>query len=172
MQAIRQQYDSYGIDQYYQNHSDNYLNPHTESVIECINVLYEENRHRTVFDFACGDGLISKWIGTRSTVIGCDAYMHKRYKQETNNPCYNLSFNDFINFDNKITDMFDLSAISYAIDLIPNDICPMVLYRLALISKELIVIRPNNHIISSPYWELVDYIRKDKSKATLYKSLI
>lgn len=170
MTSIREQYDVLGIDQYYLNHSDDYTNPHERDVVECLAQCYDENRHKAVFDFACGDGLVSKWIGDLSYIVGNDCYMKDRYINETGNKCYDCSFFDFINFNNTIEEKFDLTVISYALDLCNIDILPTLLYRLALISKELMIIRPNKHLIQSPYWSLSNTHTNRKSKASMYIS--
>lgn len=172
MTSIRENYDSLGVDNYYLNHSNEYSNPHSQSVIDCMEQLYDDKRHLTVLDFACGDGLVSKWIGNRSSIIGCDAFLYERYIQETGNNCLTYSFNDFINFNNNLNYHFDLTVISYALDLCDSSIRPMLLYRLSLISNELLIIRPNKHLIDSPYWTLEKTLHLGKSKASIYVSTI
>ena len=170
MTSIREQYDAVGIDQYYLKYGNEYSNPHERDVVSCLKSLYNENRHKAVFDFACGDGLVSKWIGQRSYIVGNDCYMKERYVNETGNKCYGYSFKEFINFNNSFEERFDLTVISYALDLCDKDIVPMLLYRLSLISNELIIIRPNNHLIDSPYWTLSNTHTNRKSKASMYIS--
>lgn len=172
MISIRQQYDSIGIQEYYSKHSNDYSNPHYSDVISCLEYHYNKNRHVAVFDFACGDGLVSKWIGNNSYIIGNDCYLKDRYMRETGNGCYGYSFNDFIKFSNAINESFDLTIISYALDLCDKEIVPMLLYRLALISNELLIIRPNKHLLSSPYWLLTDTNKIGKSNSSLYKSTL
>lgn len=166
--SIRIRYEEVGVDAYYQVSGEDYYNPHEASVKNCLRYFYNTKEHENVFDFACGDGLATKWIGNRSNVIGCDGYLHNRYRKETKRFCYSLKFDEFCDFDNVVDDNFDLTILSYGIDLIEKSYIQTVLYRLALISKELLVIRPNNHIIKSPFWSLKGTYKDGKAKASMY----
>ena len=170
MHSIRNQYEEFGVDNYYLEHGDEYQNPHAQDVIKCLRYFYCKEKYRKILDFACGDGLVSKWIGKRSEVVGCDGYLQERYKRETGNRCYNHTFQDICNFNNFIENNFDLIVFSYAIDLVDRNYINQLLYRLSTISTEMLVIRPNKHIISEDFWNIKTVVREGKSVGTLYES--
>lgn len=171
MSAIRDKYEQCGVSNYYLEHGGEYENPHAQDVIKCLRYFYSKEKHMKVLDFACGDGLVSKWIGKRSEIVGCDGYLHERYIKETGNKCHKHTFQDICDFNNFIENNFDLIVFSYAIDLVGGSYIQQLLYRLSTISKEMLVIRPNKHIINSPFWSIKETYNAEKSKSALYISL-
>ena len=131
---------------------------------------FDMNKHKKILDLACGDGLITKWIGNKSDVIGSDGYLHERYTRETCKKCYPYTFANICDFNNSIDNNFDLIVFSYAIDLVEDSYIQQLLYRLSLLSKELLIIRPNKHLINSPFWIYHESHYEGKAKASLYKS--
>lgn len=170
MPTIREKYEQFGVNSYYLEHGGEYENPHAQDVIKCLRYFYNKEQYRKVLDFACGDGLVSKWIGKRSEIIGCDGYLHERYIRETGNKCHPYTFANICDFNNSIENNFDLIIFSYAIDLVESSYIQQLLYRLSLISKELLIIRPNKHLINSPFWDYQRFHYEGKAKATLYES--
>lgn len=170
MISIRENYIEKGVESYYSNYGNEYENPHTQDVIKCLRYFYSKNKHKKILDLACGDGLVTKWIGNKSNVIGSDGYLHKRYTRETKNKCYPYTFADICDFNNYIDNNFDLIIFSYAIDLVESSYIQQLLYRLSLISKELLIIRPNKHLIDSPFWNYLEFHYEGKAKATFYES--
>jgi ubiquinone/menaquinone biosynthesis C-methylase UbiE len=171
MPSIRQQYEQCGVDSYYLEHGGGYENPHAQDVVKCLRYFYSKEKHMKVLDFACGDGLVSKRIGNQSKIIGCDGYLYERYTKETGNRCHKHTFQDICDFNNFIENNFDLIVFSYAIDLVESSYIQQLLYRLSTIGKEMLVIRPNKHIIDSPLWSIKEKYNADKSKSALYISL-
>lgn len=182
--AIRQHYDSLGVEEYYKQEGDNYNNPHNNFAIACFNDIWKyklkqiinNNPNYKICDFACGDGLITKEILRKNafeklslSIIGNDKFMSERYKKETKLNCHTHSFNEVANGDSKIGDV-NLTVISYAIDLVEKSYLQKFLYQVALTSEKLLIIRPNKHLLDSPYWDLEYQNKIEKSKGFLYKS--
>lgn len=170
MTSIRENYIEKGVAAYYSDYGNEYENPHAQDVIKCLRYFYQKDKHQKILDLACGDGLITKWIGNKSDVIGVDGYLHKRYTIETGKKCYPYTFANICDFNNSIENNFDLIIFSYAIDLVETSYIQQLLYRLSLISKELLIIRPNKHLINSPFWDYQRFHYEGKAKATLYES--
>lgn len=170
MNGITNQYRKIGVDKYYEDFSFEYENPHKGNVISCLEKIYDK-KWSNILDLACGDGLISKWIkfyNQDAEIIGCDKFMHDRYQKETGNFCYQHSFEDIANHKVSFDTHFDVIICSYAIDLVPSSYMAKLLWELSNISNNLLLIRPNNHLIESYEWTLSNKIKVEKSRATLY----
>lgn len=168
--SIRQEYDLVGVSTYYQTKADQYRNPHERYVICCLDALWEPS-FESVLDFACGDGLITKHLLNREKnvkITGADKFMGNRYMQETKKQCLNVSFEDIASFKEELPTV-DVVVISYALDLIQESYLQSFLYALSLKCKYLLVIRPNGHELSSPYWTLIKKCKYEKSRGTLYQ---
>lgn len=182
--AIRQHYDHLGVEEYYKKEGDNYSNPHNKFAIACFNDIWQkklnkiikDNPNYKICDFACGDGLITKELLRKSAfeklslnIIGNDKFMSERYINETKLNCHTHSFNEVAEGLSTIGNV-DLMVISYAIDLVEKSYLQKFLYQVALTSKNLLIIRPNKHLLNSPYWDLEYQNKIEKSKGFLYKS--
>ncbi len=169
--AIRQLYDSQGVEGYYSSNIENYENPHSKFAIDCLSNQWQSN-FKSVIDFACGDGLISKYLAFNQMAVnisGCDKFMASRYISETGFHCVEASFEDIANFKINLPKV-DVIVISYAIDLVQPSYLKKLLYALSCYADNLLVIRPNNHTISSDFWEEVSYFKSGKAKSFLYSA--
>lgn len=180
IEAIRKIYDSIGINKYYQDFADDYYNPHASDIELCLyeqlEALYslKEAMNKDVFDLCCGDGLITDLLEKKyqfRSISGCDFYMKEQYQNKHNNVCYQYSFED-IAYKNIEIPHFDLTIISYAIDLIPKEQLNLFLYKIAEISKNLLIIRPNKHILNDDFFEVKKIVNCGKAKSILYESKI
>jgi hypothetical protein len=93
MLKIYQQYQIYGVEEYYKNFSCNYFNPHEEKIeqiyMKHIKDLIKSNDN--IIDIACGDGLISRLVhkyNNNYKIVGCDPHFNNEYCK------LNLSFED------------------------------------------------------------------------------
>lgn len=163
--SIYDKYKDQGIKGYYQSSPEDYSNPHAKYVLMCLSDLFNPE-WRDVLDLACGDGLITKALGKRN-VVGCDPYLHDRYRRETGKPCLTHSFEDIAN--NGIDGSFDVVVISYGADLIEKSYEANFLYNLSMSSKFLLTIRPNRHIFRTDFWTLLRQVRHGKSCGSLYE---
>lgn len=168
--AIRKQYESMGVDNYYLEKGNEYLNPHSNDAISCLHSLWNPD-WSSVIDFACGDGLITKELISMgvSDIFGCDKFMYHRYMKETGKHCYPFSFEEISSF-NKTLPKADVAIISYAIDLVPESYLSGLLFALSQFVPNLLIIRPNNHTIIHFMWEEKNHIRFGKSRCKLYSN--
>ncbi len=162
MLRIYDEYKKYGVDKYYKEFSNKYVNPHEEK-IEQIYVKYIKNIINTndkILDLACGEGLISKLINKYNNncnciVKGTDPYFKNKYCH------YNYSFQDIAlgTLNNK----FDIVICCYAYHLLENSWQYSFLNSLAEITGIFIILSPSKKIkIKHPKWKLIEEYREDK----------
>lgn len=174
--SIRDNYLKLGVDKYYEENKDEYYNPHSEDIIKLLIKIFPKNI-KTVLDLFCGDGLVTKTLlknfrNLNLEIEGADKFFEERYNRETRKYCHNVDFNALSKGIGSITSKtYDLIIISYAIDLIPKSMINNVLYVLSRMTNQLLIIRPNNHEIISPYWKLTKKIKIGKSVSSLYLSV-
>jgi len=167
MIPIRNMYSTYGVKDYYENHSNEYSNPH-EKYIQTL--LEQVNIKGDVLDLSCGDGAASLAISD-CKVIGCDPYLYEQYELRTGNPCLRFSFDDIIN--GALQDMkFNSIICSFALHLCEKSKLNTLLYQLSRISNELIIITPHKRPeVNSSFWKLNSIIKENKVTLKKYESL-
>lgn len=170
---IRDEYNEVGVEEFYRLKGEAYINPHKNLVEDCL-LYHWDNKYETVLDMACGDGLVTKYLKNKKlilkgNILGCDAYMNERYEIETGEKCLKYTFEDISK------GMFDICKVdmiimSYAIDLVEKTYLNNFLYSLSTISDNLLIIRPNKHVIPEVYWKKESCYFNGKSKSILYKN--
>jgi SAM-dependent methyltransferase len=141
--GIRNEYEKYGVDNFYINFADNYSNPHLKQIQELIN--YAKNNNligNKILDLCCGTGEITSCLNGYN-VIGLDPYTYEIYKKNTNKKVLNFNFLDIAN--GKIQDNFDTIICSFALHLCPKSLLPQVLWHLSQISNNLIILTPHKN---------------------------
>ena len=171
---IRNNYQKFGVQNYYKNVKHEYKNPHLsyieESILKIINDYNID--FSKVLDLACGTGEITTILKEYNinNVIGLDPYLYKEYNKNTNNKCLQLSFEDIQK--GKLDIKFSTIICSYALHLCEKSILPDVLWNLSLISKNLIILSPNNKPeINDNSFILVDNFKIEKCKTRIYESI-
>lgn len=127
-----------------------------------------------MLDFACGDGLVSKHLAkTKSvdSIIGCDKFLFSRYINETDNSCFQYSLEEIANGYFELPNV-DVIVFSYAIDIVESTYLNTMLYGLSTVTNNLIIIRPNNHIVEHFSWLLDKSVKVKKSRGMLYTKTI
>ena len=163
MLKIYNEYQKYGVKQYYEVHSNEYYNPHEHK----INSVYQKylvkiiSNNDTILDIACGNGLIAKLIqkyNNNYNTIGIDPYFNNYYVH------MKLSFEDIARGElNKINKSFNITICSYAFHLIDQHLIYDFLSNLSLITNKFIIITPSKKIkISHLLWKKYKEIRDDK----------
>lgn len=160
MLRVYDAYSSYGVDKYYEQFAHSYYNPHEQKIIQildnCVKKYLSENT--TFLDFACGDGLISRYIKNNFnnvTVEGSDPYFVNEHQT------YNFSFDDIIH--GKATKFFDVVICCYAYHLLDLNKRHDFLTQLSLITNKFIIISPSKKInIDHELWDVIENIRIDK----------
>lgn len=143
--SIYNEYDEHGVSGYYEKFADSYYNPHEQSIISILNQILpihikEDN---SILDFACGDGLISKYIMSNfcNKVEGSDPYFQNKYVQ------HNFSFDDVIK--GKQNFYYDVIICCYAYHLLHEKKRNDFLTQLALKTKKFIIITPSKKICTN-----------------------
>lgn len=160
MLKIYNQYQKYGVEEYYKQHSSEYFNPHQEK-IRSLYKKYIHNhipRNGIILDIACGDGLIEKIIKcTNPTVFveGTDPFFDNKYCK------YKFSFEDIAL--GKLEKYYEIVTCCYAFHLINDNWKYDFLSQLSRMTKKFIIITPSKKIIiNNPIWKITNYIREDK----------
>lgn len=171
--SIRKEYETLGVDTYYSDNAETYHNPHANFALNCLDRLWKKD-FISVLDFACGDGLVSKHLAKNKavrSVVGCDKFLFSRYQRETRNECFQYSFEDVA------LGLFELPKVdvvvfSYAIDIVEQSYLNNLLYSLSTIADNMIVIRPNNHVVEHFSWSVSESVKVEKSRGILYTKTI
>ena len=143
MKKIRQEYDKYGAEGYYREHSDSYKNPHFPQ----IKTLIEQNIHRidakNALDFCAGGGEVSRVLLDMKIgqVTGCDPFTFDLYQKNIGQNCLQFSFTDIIK--GAKLDQYSCIISSFALHLCPkNDLYPLV-WNLFQAAPQIIVLTPH-----------------------------
>jgi 2-polyprenyl-3-methyl-5-hydroxy-6-metoxy-1,4-benzoquinol methylase len=175
--SIHSKYQEYGVDDFYQNHFDQYKNPHEEIIDKAIDYVeknWEINFNKTL-DLACGTGEVTKELLKLgyTDIDACDAYSCEFYKKETNRECKKISFDDIIKgkLDNE---KYDTIVCSFAMHLLEESKLPTFLYKLTQISNQLLILSPHKRpIVKEEWgWTLQNELTQDKVRIRLFKNNI
>lgn len=168
--SIFQGYRELGVDNFYALNSHSYQNPHENDIKVCLSALFDFSRTSFV-DLACGEGLVTKYLLSKNPSLDCygvDKYLSKRYEEETGKPCFSFSFEQIADLKCNLEQKQTL-VISYALDLIKPSYLNKFLYACAYTGfSDMLIIRPNGHIIESEHWIVSKTFRHGKAKACLY----
>lgn len=150
MTSLHNLYKNLGVDNYYLNFGESYVNYHENSIQEVLETLFKnEIENKSFLDFCSGDGLITKILKSFKNINNCsftglDKYLAERYIKETKENCIVNSFEDVAK--GSILNLnFDITICSFALHLCPFSILENVLFVLSYISKELIIISPSKN---------------------------
>ena len=160
MLKIYNQYQKYGVENYYKTFSSAYTNPHEDKITMIYNKYIKKliNIDDKILDIACGDGLICRLVNCYNNnfnIDGCDPFFNNKYCK------LNLSFEDISK--GKLINEYDVAICCYAFHLMENKWRYDFLTNLAQITDKFIIITPSKKIIiSHPLWSVFEYIREDK----------
>lgn len=167
MLSVYDEYSLHGVQSYYKQFSNNYYNPHELSIIDVLNTNIKKylNKNMSVLDFACGDGLISRYIRNNFNNIiveGSDPYFNNIYTT------YKLSFDDVI--CGKLIKCYDIIICCYAFHLLDFKKRHDFLTQLSLITKMFIIISPSKKIhIDHSLWTIIENVRINKISIIVIK---
>lgn len=160
MLKIYNEYQKYGVENYYKKFSSKYINPHEDKIKNIYNKHIKEliNKADKIIDIACGDGLICKLVNCYNNnfnIEGCDPFFNNKYCK------LNLSFEDISK--GKLINKYDIAICCYAFHLLEYKWRYDFLTNLSLITDKFIIITPSKKIIiSHPLWNVCKIIREDK----------
>lgn len=170
-ESIRSKYQQYGVDKYYQYHSNEYKNPHIKQIQYSLDKIKVDLS--SVLDLSCGGGEVTSYLVKKgyNNIIGSDPYTCDLYKKNTNKKCLKLSFDDILS--GKLDKKFSTIICSFALHLCKESKINTLLYQLSSICDYLVVISPNKKPnIDKSYFELVENFEIERVKTRVYKSKI
>ncbi len=166
MLKIYDEYQKYGVKDYYKKYSKEYYNPHQDKIKNIYKkYLYNiVSRNDKIIDIACGDGLIAKIINEFNNkdnnnnnimIDGSDPYFDNIYTT------LKYSFEDIAK--GKLSKKYDLAICCYAFHLIDEKWKYDFLSNLAINTSKFIIITPSKKIkINHPLWKISKEIREEK----------
>ena len=157
---IYNEYQKYGVHDYYKKFSKTYNNPHEERIrkvyLEHIGPLIAKDAK--ILDIATGSGLMCKLVNNYSgnyNIQGTDPYFSNKYCN------MNLSFEDIAK--GMLSMEYDMAICCYAYHLMDESWRYDFLSNLSLSVKTFIIVSPSKKInINHPMWSIVKSIRADK----------
>lgn len=167
-EGVRNGYAKLGVEKYYEQHNNDYRNPHENVIKELIDIAQRNGIvGNKVLDLCCGSGEITMALNN-CEVIGVDPYTSSAYYNRTGKKLIPLSFKEIA--QGQLIGDYDSIICSFALHLCPISLLPMVLWRLGEITNTLIIItphkRPDCDNISG--WILVDEILLDRVRMRIY----
>ena len=167
---IYNEYQKYGVEDYYKKYSKTYSNPHEERIkkvyLEHIGTLISPNDK--ILDIATGSGLMCKLVNSYSgnyNIQGTDPYFNNKYCT------MKLSFEDIAK--GMLTREYDIAICCYAYHLMEESWRYDFLSNLALSVKTFIIVSPSKKIkVNHPMWSIIKYIREDKVTLILLEAKI
>lgn len=164
-------YRQEGVDEFYRNHSVEYVNPHAIYVEHCLNYCTFQSGER-ILDLGCGDGLVTKVLKPRGRfhLVGVDKYMAQRYRDETGCQCFEASFEEIATHGLPTDQEFESVVCSYMVDIIPESYRHNFFWNVASQMNRLIVIRPNSQVLEYPFLKLEYQKKVEKAKMAVYTS--
>ncbi len=169
--GISDGYRKEGVGAYYENHSQEYVNPHSAFVERCLKT-HRFHIGEKILDMGCGDGLVTKTLMKQGMFYftGVDKYMADRYRKETGFHCYELSFEDIAMTGLPTDEVFDTVICSYIVDIIPESYRHNFFWNVAAQAERVIVIRPNSHLLDYPFLNLEESVKVEQTRMTVYRS--
>jgi SAM-dependent methyltransferase len=175
-EAIRRQYEQYGVEAYYERYGGDYRNPHEPIVRR----LVEESVQRwrldltRVLDLACGSGeatLALREFGA-GVIDGVDPYTAHAYRARTGAEAEALSFEQ-IAAGALGGRRYSLVVCSFAMHLIQTSWLPPLLMELAQLAPRMLILTPHKRPEIKPGWgwDLEDEILLDRVRARVYKKV-
>lgn len=173
MKSVRQGYELYGIEGYYEKVKDNYLNPKAEIVRELVQ--YGERTWdygNKILDMCCGSGEVTLSLKNNYEVLGLDCYTYELYKKNTHKQCLQINFDDIV-LGKLYGYKFDTIISSFALHLCEESKLDYLLWQLGLVCQQLIIITPHKRpYCAGAAFEIVESYEKDRCKIILYHSKI
>lgn len=172
MESIRKGYEELGVDNYYEEHKDDYSNPH-KIIIQKL-LVYAKNNWKlgnNLLDLCCGSGEVSE-IFLDKNIIGLDLYTKELYELRTNKKCYQLSFKDIV--INGLENKYDTIICSFALHLCEESMLPILLYRLSQSSNKLLILTPHKRPDCNGIngWQKSRILKEGKVSMILYENNI
>jgi len=171
--AIRHQYEKHGAQGFYEQHGAEYRNPHEEAIGQVLRLVVPEWRLdlTRVLDLACGSGevtLVLRELGA-GQVDGVDPYTGAAYRTRTGQAAEAFSFADVA--EGMLAGRrYALVVCSFALHLAEVSRLPGLLFRLAEVAPQLLILTPHKRPELKPAWgwRLAGEILVERVRARLY----
>ncbi len=169
---IRPQYESLGVEGYYQTHGATYRNPHEKQIHVLLEDFRTELDFTKVLDLACGSGEVSlKLLEFGATVSGIDPFTAEAYHKRTGLVAEPITFEQIS--DGILEErQYSLIVCSFALHLAAQSKLAVLCYQLARISPSLLILSPHKRPILKPEWgwELHSQKSFERVKGRLFRS--
>ena len=175
MEPIRNQYQKFGVKNFYAFHGGEYHNPHEEAIRKSVRYIYEHWNldFSRVLDLACGKGEITKILqdlGVKD-IDAADGFLSSEYKKETGKNCSNMTFEDIMKGSLRGSN-YSLVICSYALHLLDESKLPPFLFSLGDSTDNLLILGPHKrpYIKDTWGWFLEKEIVIDRVRSRYYSS--
>lgn len=172
-QAIRLQYERFGVEDYYSGFGSKYRNPHEKIIREVLReaITRWQPDLSSVLDLACGSGEVTMLLRELGyhRIDAIDPYTGEAYLARAGNMAAPLSFEDIAS--GALTGRhYGLVVCSFAMHLIDESWLPSLLTQLGLITDCLMIITPHKRpeIRDDWGWRLKDELIIERVRARLY----
>lgn len=175
-EAIRHQYEELGAQAFYEQHGAAYRNPHEAAIGAVLRAVVPEWQLELVrvLDLACGSGevtLVLRELGAGS-IDGADPYTGAAYLARTGQAAEPFSF-EAIAAGALAGRSYSLIVCSFALHLLPISRLPELLFRLAELAPQLLILTPHKRPELKPAWgwTLTQETVLERVRARLYQRL-
>jgi hypothetical protein len=155
MLRIYDEYQKYGVAEYYRRFNASYTNPHEGKIAKIVerHVSHFVDSTDTILDIACGDGLISR-LFPDNIVEGTDPFF-------PDVATFAFSFEDIAM--QRLQKRYNVAICCYAFHLIDPAWKYDFLTGLALVTNKFIIITPSKKVvIKHPLWDIMSETRDMK----------
>jgi SAM-dependent methyltransferase len=173
-EAIRHQYEKHGAKAFYQEHGADYRNPHEAALgnVLCVVVPQWQLDLTRVLDLACGSGeatLVLRELGA-GQIDGIDPYTGAAYLARTGQAAEALSFEEIAK-GALAGRKYSLIVCSFALHLVEASRLPALLFRLAELAPQLLILTPHKRPELKPAWGWVleQELVLERVRARLYR---
>lgn len=173
--AIRNEYQTYSVQGFYEQFGNEYRNPHEsiiKRVIEDSVNKWQLNCDR-VLDLACGSGEVTLALQSLgiTNIDGIDPYTYNAYCQRTGKQAETYTFED-IATGVLAGRSYSLIICSFALHLVAESRLPLLLYQLGLMANTMVIITPNKRpeLKIEWGWIFLDEIMIKRVRAWLFQT--
>ncbi len=141
--AIRNQYEEMGVEQFYKKNGADYSNPHFSFIRSLLYQNKERIDYNSSLDLCCGAGEVSQVLMEMgyNDISACDPFTQKAYFENVAKKCLDHNF-DYI-IKNGFPSRFSSVICSFAMHLCPKEKLYPLVSRLFESTKQIIIITPH-----------------------------
>jgi len=176
-EAIRNQYQAYGVRGYYERFGAEYRNPHEPHIRVALHQAAEWWALDTsaVLDLACGSvevTLALRALGV-TDITGADPYTGTAYTERTGLTALPITFEQ-VGAGALSERQYSLIVCSFALHLVEASRLPTVAYQLARIASQLLILTPHKRpdLQAAWGWSLAGEVANEHVRSRFYKSVL